>query len=51
MFEAVRFQEGMGYGVSSQEIKDLMLVKHDMPWANDDSAELSLFAREGYLPP
>ena len=33
---------------SSQEIKDLMLVKHVMPWANDDSTEPSLFAREGY---
>lgn len=48
MFEAVELQKGMGDKASSQEIKDLMLVKHVMPWANDYSTEPSLFAREGY---
>lgn len=48
MFEAVELQKGMGDEASSQEIEDLMSVKHVMPWANDDSTEPSLFAREGY---
>lgn len=38
----------MGDNASSQEIKGLTLLKHVMPWANDDSTESSsLFAREG----
>lgn len=37
----------MGDNASSQEIKGLTLLKHVMPWANDDSTESSsLFARK-----